>query len=108
MLAGDVYAHPDHFGRGGWSWYTGAAGWYYQAAITGLLGLSVKEMTLTADPQLPSGWTGWKAHWDLGAAILHLTVKRGEAPKMYLDGEPVHQVRLLELRGEHTLEIVTA
>ena len=38
-VAADVYAHPMHLGRGGWTWYTGSAGWMYQAAIEGLLGL---------------------------------------------------------------------
>ena len=39
VVAADVYAHPMHVGRGGWTWYTGSAGWMYQAAIEGLLGL---------------------------------------------------------------------
>ena len=39
VVAADVYAHPMHVGRGGWTWYTGSAGWMYQAAIDGLLGL---------------------------------------------------------------------
>ena len=38
-VAADVYAHPMHVGRGGWTWYTGSAGWMYQAAIEALLGL---------------------------------------------------------------------
>ena len=40
VLAGDVYAHPDHIGRGGWSWYTGSAGWLYRAGLESILGLS--------------------------------------------------------------------
>ena len=39
VVAADVYAHPMHVGRGGWTWYTGSAGWMYQAAIEGILGL---------------------------------------------------------------------
>ena len=39
VVAADVYAHPMHVGRVGWTWYTGSAGWMYQAAIEGILGL---------------------------------------------------------------------
>ena len=39
MVAADVYAHPMHVGRGGWTWYTGSAGWMYQAAVRAILGL---------------------------------------------------------------------
>ncbi|MFQ8760803.1 MAG: GH36-type glycosyl hydrolase domain-containing protein [Intestinimonas sp.] len=42
-LAADVYANPQHPGRGGWSWYTGAAGWFYRTAVEELLGLRVRE-----------------------------------------------------------------
>ena len=46
VVAADVYAHPMHVGRGGWTWYTGSAGWMYQAAIDGLLGLQRRGDTL--------------------------------------------------------------
>ncbi|MBR5381788.1 MAG: hypothetical protein IK136_04115, partial [Oscillospiraceae bacterium] len=59
--AADVYTHPDHFGRGGWTWYTGAAAWIYRAAVEELLGLRVKEGRLTVSPRLPSSWEGYEA-----------------------------------------------
>jgi len=106
VLAGDVYSNPDHLGRGGWSWYTGAAGWYYQAAVSGLLGISVKDNCLTVVPRLPSGWTGWSACWDTGEGVLRITVKKGDFTQMYLDGTPVQNILLTELKGEHRLEVM--
>ena len=53
VIAADVYSNPDHMGRGGWSWYTGAAGWYYRAAMEELLGIRVENGMLSVTPRLP-------------------------------------------------------
>lgn len=105
VLAGDVYAHPQHLGRCGWSWYTGAAGWYHQAVVSGLLGISVKEGQLTVTPKLPAGWPGWSACWETGEGSLSIAVCRGTAAQCLLDGNHVQSVSLAGLRGEHRLEV---
>ena len=56
VLAADVYTAPGHLGRGGWSWYTGAAGWLLRAVTEELLGLRMREGRWEAAPVLPSGW----------------------------------------------------
>ncbi len=58
VIAADVYSVPPHEGRGGWSWYTGSAGWMYRAGIEGILGLSRTGDTLIFDPCLPPDWPG--------------------------------------------------
>ena len=55
VIAGDVYSHPDHRGRGGWSWYTGSAGWMYRAGIESILGLRRAGATFAVDPCIPVG-----------------------------------------------------
>ena len=55
-MAGDVYAHPPHAGRGGWSWYTGSAGWMYRAGLESILGLRRRGATFAIDPCIPSSW----------------------------------------------------
>ncbi len=50
VVAADVYAHPMHVGRGGWTWYTGSAGWMYQAAIQALLGLAAERRDDQREP----------------------------------------------------------
>ena len=105
VLAGDVYANPGCPGRGGWSWYTGGAGWFHQAAVKGLLGMDVKGGRLTVQPKLPEDWQGWSVLWQLETGSLTITVSRGEAETALLDGTPVETVPLTELTGEHRLEI---
>ncbi|RZL01552.1 MAG: carbohydrate-binding protein [Rubrivivax sp.] len=56
VMAGDVYSQPPYVGRGGWSWYTGAAAWLYRAAIESIFGLQQQAGTLTFKPCLPSHW----------------------------------------------------
>ncbi|MEA4955956.1 MAG: glucoamylase family protein [Pseudoflavonifractor sp.] len=104
VLAGDVYTNLNHPGRGGWSWYTGAAGWYYQAAISGLFGITVKDQCLSVSPKLPSGWPGYSARWEGKGWTLLLTVCRGKTPSLLLDGGPVTLVSLEGLTGEHRLD----
>ncbi len=56
VMAGDVYTHPPYVGRGGWSWYTGAAAWMHRAAIESIFGLRLGPEDLTFTPCLPSHW----------------------------------------------------
>ncbi len=56
VLAGDIYSHGENRGRGGWSWYTGAAAWMYRAGIEALFGLSIEGQELVIKPCLPPDW----------------------------------------------------
>ena len=62
-VAADVYAHPRHLGRGGWTWYTGSAGWMYQAAVDAFLGLRLKGETFGVEPCIPTLWEGYSLVW---------------------------------------------
>ncbi len=108
VLAGDVYAHPDQLGRGGWSWYTGSAGWFYQAAVEGLLGITVKDKCLIIKPHLPPGWNGWSACWKRAGGSLLIRVCREERNSRVLDGVETERIPLEGLVGEHRLEITVA
>jgi cyclic beta-1,2-glucan synthetase len=56
VMAGDVYSQPPYVGRGGWSWYTGAAGWLHRAAVESIFGLDQQADNLSFRPCLPSHW----------------------------------------------------
>lgn len=78
VLAADVYANRDMQGRGGWSWYTGAAGWFLRTAVEDLLGIRTKEGRLTVDARLPADWPGYEADYLCGGKSYHIRVFRGE------------------------------
>jgi len=55
-MAADVYTQPPYVGRGGWSWYTGSAGWLHRAAVESIVGLSQRGGSVSFSPCLPSHW----------------------------------------------------
>ena len=66
VVAADIYGEPPHVGRGGWSWYTGSAGWLYRAALESVLGLRVTQgRTLLIRPCIPPDWPGFRLHYRL-------------------------------------------
>jgi cyclic beta-1,2-glucan synthetase len=56
VVAADVYAEPPHVGRGGWTWYTGSAGWMYRAGLEWILGFRLRGTRLHLDPCIPRAW----------------------------------------------------
>jgi cyclic beta-1,2-glucan synthetase len=56
VVAADVYSVAPHVGRGGWTWYTGSAGWLYRAGIEGILGFRLQGEILFLAPCIPEGW----------------------------------------------------
>jgi cyclic beta-1,2-glucan synthetase len=78
VVAADVYAHPMHVGRSGWTWYTGSAGWMYQAAVDGLLGLRRFGSTFAISPSIPSPWREYSIEWKVESARYHITVLNPE------------------------------
>jgi cyclic beta-1,2-glucan synthetase len=78
VVAGDVYNHPDHRGRGGWSWYTGSAGWMYRAAVESILGLRRSGATFAVDPCIPSAWPAYQVVWRFLETRYHISVTNPE------------------------------
>ena len=77
-IAADVYAHPAHIGRGGWTWYTGSAGWMYQAAIQSLLGLRRNGATISVDPCIPTVWPQYSLEWTIQRTRYRFTISNPE------------------------------
>ena len=75
VIAGDVYAHPEHMGRAGWSWYTGSAGWLYRAGLESILGLQRRGNTFTIKPCVPALWSGFTIEWRFGRSAYHIYVE---------------------------------
>src|SRR5690606_7962645 len=64
-IAADVYSVPPHEGRGGWTWYTGSAGWTYRVLVESVLGLRVTADALVLDPRIPADWPGFSLRYRL-------------------------------------------
>jgi cyclic beta-1,2-glucan synthetase len=77
-IAGDVCARPEHAGRVGWTWYTGAAGWLYRVGVESILGLRRHGGTFELEPCIPSSWPGFELSWQLGRTRYEVTVTNPE------------------------------
>lgn len=113
VVAGDVYAHPQHPGRGGWTWYTGSAGWAYRLGTENLLGLTRRGGSFSLDPCIPTSWKGYSMTWRFGTSRYDIDVEnptaccRGVA-EAWLDGNPVDSraIPLIDDGGTHRVRAV--
>ena len=113
VIAADVYGHEPHVGRGGWTWYTGAASWAWRLGIEAILGIRLVAGELEVNPCLPSTWGGFQATVKTARATLHITVEdpdglRSGTFDMHRNGHPVESGRipLADLEGEHEIHLV--
>jgi cyclic beta-1,2-glucan synthetase len=92
VACGDVYAEPAHIGRGGWTWYTGSAGWMYRAGLEWILGFRLQGAMLLIDPCIPKTWKHFEIDFRYHSARYDITVEnphevsRG-VTRVELDGE---------------------
>ena len=113
-VAADVYSVAPHVGRGGWTWYTGAAGWLYRAGLEGILGFRVRGATLALDPCIPRAWPGFEIAYRHRSARYEIRVEnpagvsRGVA-RLELDGvalPPGDGVPLRDDGATHRVRVV--
>ena len=111
VAAADVYAVAPHTGRGGWTWYTGSAGWLYRLIIESLLGLSLEVDKLSVRPCLPAEWESYKIHYRFRETLYHITVIQfsgaSQPTGVTVDGAAQRDdvIALVDDRQEHTVEV---
>jgi cyclic beta-1,2-glucan glucanotransferase len=112
-VAADVYAHPAHAGRGGWTWYTGSAGWMYRAGLESILGLRRHGTRFEIDPCIPAVWPDYSIIWRVGRTRYDITVQnprrrcRGIS-EATLDDKPVDPaaIPLVDDGETHQVQII--
>jgi cellobiose phosphorylase len=114
VMAADLYAVAPHIGRGGWTWYTGSAGWMYRLIVESLLGLRLEVDKLHFAPCFPADWTGFKVHYRFHETVYHIAVMQcpdheGET-HVTMDGisQDGKTVRLVNDLQEHFVELTFA
>jgi cyclic beta-1,2-glucan synthetase len=114
VMAADVYTEAPHIGRGGWTWYTGSAGWMYRAGLESILGFRLRGTHLVIDPCIPGAWRGFEMAFRYRSAQYDLVVEnprgvsRGvasvEVDGVYLAGDL--SIRLVDDRKAHHVRII--
>jgi cyclic beta-1,2-glucan synthetase len=113
VVAADISSHADHAGRGGWTWYTGAAGWMYRIGIEEILGLRRHGGTFEIAPCIPTSWAGYSIVWRFLGATYEIEVQNperrsGGVAEAWCDGRPVDpwRIPLADDRGTHRIRAV--
>ena len=116
VMAADVYAVAPHIGRGGWTWYTGSAGWMYRLIVESLLGLRLEVDRLHVAPCLPAHWSELKIHYRYRETVYHIAVSQAPAGEggetglksMRLDGAELHEpaIPLCDDQREHSVAVI--
>ncbi len=111
VVAADVYAVAPHTGRGGWTWYSGSAGWMYRLLVESMLGIDLRVDQLHLDPRLPTGWTGCKIVYRYRESFYDITVSRSqseaESTRVCVDGiEQLDQlITMVDDGARHKVEV---
>jgi cyclic beta-1,2-glucan synthetase len=113
-VAADIYSEPPHVGRGGWTWYTGAAGWLYRAGLEWMLGFRKRGSALCIDPCIPRSWKGFEATYRHGRTLYRITVENPKrvgsgVSRISLDGATLPGGTLVPLSDdgrEHRIDVV--
>ncbi len=100
VVAADVYAEPPHVGRGGWTWYTGSAGWMYRAGLEWMLGFRLRGPHLVIDPCIPRAWPGFDMVFRYRSARYDIGV---ENPREVSRGVSTVEVDGVALVGERSI-----
>jgi cyclic beta-1,2-glucan synthetase len=111
VVAADVYGVDPHTGRGGWTWYTGSAGWMYRLIVESLLGLHLEVDRLRFAPCLPANWTEFKIHYRYRETFYHITIRNCAAGttivRLVLDGAELSDdfVTLIDDHQDHEIVV---
>ncbi len=112
VIAADVYAHPQHLGRGGWTWYTGSAAWMYRLGLEAILGIRRTGDSLIVDPTIPAAWPGFRVAYRHGAAAYIIQVDNAAGVGhgvvgQTLDGiaQPLGPIPLNSAPGDHEVVV---
>jgi cyclic beta-1,2-glucan synthetase len=112
VMAADVYAVAPHTGRGGWTWYTGSAGWMYRLLLEALLGVSLEGNQLRLTPRFPKTWTAFTVHYRYRGTPYHIRITRlpgGPAggSRLSCDGQALagNLIPLVDDHRDHSVEM---
>ncbi|MFX0549952.1 GH36-type glycosyl hydrolase domain-containing protein [Hathewaya histolytica] len=109
VMSADVYGVEPHVGRGGWSWYTGTAGWMYKVALEGILGLKLKgKEGFYIEPCVPNDWKEYSIDYSKDETLYKIKVRRGNDKKVIVDDKVIkgNIIPYLNDKKTHIVEVI--
>jgi cyclic beta-1,2-glucan synthetase len=106
VVAADIYSMPPHVGRGGWTWYTGSAGWIYRAGLESILGFRLQGNQLLMNPCIPSEWPGFTITFRYHSSRYKISIENPGAVSTGVVRATVDDSSLTNLDGGATIPLV--
>jgi cellobiose phosphorylase len=113
VLAADVYSQPPHTGRGGWTWYTGSAGWLYRIGLENILGFHLEGNKLRLEPCIPTHWKQYEITYRYRSATYHIVVENPQGVErgvksISIDGQdrPAGAIELIDDQHVHEVRVL--
>ena len=110
VVAADVYAVSPHTGRGGWTWYTGSAGWFYRLGVETLLGIEREPNSLIVKPKLPKGWKGFTIRYRFRETLYKIRVELSAHESCIIVDDILQKdsgrIPLVDDRREHSVTVM--
>lgn len=103
VIPADIYGIGNLAGRGGWTWYTGSASWYYKAGIEDLLGLKIEKGYLKIEPCIPKDWKEYQIQYKWKESIYNITVKNPNGKNNFENG--ISKVELNENKVDNLIKL---
>ena len=107
VIAADIYSSESFPGRGGWTWYTGSAGWFYKVGVEDILGIHKRGEILRLDPKMPIAWDGFKATYQYLDTTYEIEVIKSKTESVTLDGKKIisPEITLTNDKKTHSITI---
>lgn len=105
VIAADIYSNPDFLARGGWTWYTGSAGWFYKVGMEDILGIEKRGDILKIEPHLSSSNLNYSVEYQYKDAIYHIQVKAAKKRRITIDGK-TSKNDFIELKEKGSYQVI--
>jgi len=106
VIAADIYSNFKYPGRGGWTWYTGSAGWFYNVGLTNILGFKKEGNILRIEPAVPTEWKNFDLEYRYLDTIYKIKVNlKAEKNNIMADGEPIHS-NAIKLKNDKRIHAI--
>ena len=111
VIAADVYGEANLLGRGGWTWYTGSASWYYNAGIEYILGFRIENGLIKIKPCIPSDWKEYSIQYKYRNTIYNIKVKNLNGKntgveKIFVNGKEEKEIKLVDDGKIYEVEVL--
>ena len=111
VIPADIYGVGNLIGRGGWTWYTGSASWYYKIGIEYILGLKVENEYIKIEPCIPKDWKEYQIQYRWKQSIYNINIKNPEVKNtgitsVKLNGKETENKIKLQENGIYNIEVI--